>query len=209
VQLLFADAIHGSNSPAWSAGANLELIAAKPQNRRMIWKRPRRLGLDSRRMRRSCACGPPEPTSRGWRRRPELETTLPAKREARQAERLKKVSPRSVSLQGAVLCARWNEARAGAERLGRSPRPPSRRCTRPPARLGHHPRAGAEEGIKPLREAEAIAAAILQKAGQSQDRLDREHEAHAAELERLSGDLARIDADRAREAHITEDAESR
>ncbi|MGZ6039735.1 MAG: chromosome segregation protein SMC, partial [Phenylobacterium sp.] len=38
------------------------------------------------------------------------------------------------------------------------------------------------------------------------DRLDREHEAHAAELARLTGDLERIDADRAREEHIVEDA---
>src|SRR5204863_234191 len=38
------------------------------------------------------------------------------------------------------------------------------------------------------------------------DRLDREAEAHAAELARLAGDVERIDADAAREAHITDDA---
>ncbi len=58
--------------------------------------------------------------------------------------------------------------------------------------------AQAEEAIKPLREAETIAAAILHKLAIDKDRLDREHEAHAAELARLDGDLARIDADQAR-----------
>src|SRR5258708_25843668 len=49
----------------------------------------------------------------------ELETTLGRlKREARQAERYKKLSAEIRALQGAVLYARWAEAAAAAERLG-------------------------------------------------------------------------------------------
>ena len=48
----------------------------------------------------------------------ELDATLAKlKREARQAERYKKLSAEIRALQGAVLYARWNEARTAAERL--------------------------------------------------------------------------------------------
>ena len=141
----------------------------------------------------------------------ELETTLGRlKREARQAERYKKLSAEIRALQGAVLYARWAEARTAAERLGAEAAAAVRAVgeTATTAAAATTRAAQAEEAIKPLREAETIAAAILHKLAIDKDRLDREHEAHAAELERLTGDLARIDTDRARETHIVEDADA-
>src|SRR5581483_6442607 len=111
-------------------------------------------------------------------------------------------------LQGAVLYARWAEAQAAAERLTaeaaaavRAVEETARASAAATARA-----AEAETAIKPLREAETIAAAVLHKLAIDKDRLDREHEAHAAEIARLEGEVARIDADRAREEHIVEDA---
>jgi len=213
VQLLFADASTGSNSPALvRQGQISELIAAKPQNRRMILEEAAGVsGLHSRRHEAELRLRAAETNlSRLEDVARELEATLGRlKREARQAERYKKISAEIRSLQGAVLYARWNEARTAAERLAAEAAAAIQAVqeTAQAAAAATTRAAQAEEAIKPLREAETIAAAILHKLAIDKDRLDREHEAHAAELERLSGDLARIDADRARETHIVEDAE--
>jgi chromosome segregation protein len=214
VQLLFADASTGSNSPALvRQGQISELIAAKPQNRRMILEEAAGVsGLHSRRHEAELRLRAAEANlTRLEDVARELETMLGRlKREARQAERYKRLSAEIRVLQGAVLYARWAEAREAAERLGAEARAAVRAVeqTAVAAANANTRAAQAEEAIKPLREAETIAAAILHKLAIDKDRLDREHEAHAAELERLAGDLARIDADRARESHIVEDAEA-
>jgi chromosome segregation protein len=214
VQLLFADASTGSNSPALvRQGQISELIAAKPQNRRMILEEAAGVsGLHSRRHEAELRLRAAEANlARLQDVAGELETTLGRlKREARQAERFKKISAEIRALQGAVLYARWNEARTAAERLAAEAAAAIEAVqqTALTAATATTRAAEAEEAIKPLREAETIAAAILHKLAIDKDRLDREHEAHAAELERLNGDLARIDADRAREAHIVEDADA-
>jgi len=212
VQLLFADASTGSNSPALvRQGQISELIAAKPQNRRMILEEAAGVsGLHSRRheaeLRLRAAeanLGRLEDVAR------ELEATLSRlKREARQAERYKKLSAEIRALQGAVLYARWAEAQSAAERLTAEVALAIRAVeeTAGSAAAATTRAALANEAIKPLREAETIAAAILHKLAIDKDRLDREHEAYGAELERLTGDISRIDADRAREDHIVEDA---
>jgi chromosome segregation protein len=212
VQLLFADASTGSNSPALvRQGQISELIAAKPQNRRMILEEAAGVsGLHSRRHEAELRLRAAEANlARLEDVARELETTLGRlKREARQAERYKKLSAEIRSLQGAVLYARWNEAREAAERLNAEAAAAIRAVedTAGVAASATTRAAQADEAIKPLREAETIAAAILHKLAIDKDRLDREHEAHAAELARVEGDLARIDADANRETHIVEDA---
>ena len=212
VQLLFADASTGSNSPALvRQGQISELIAAKPQNRRMILEEAAGVsGLHSRRHEAELRLRAAEANlARLEDVARELEATLGRlKREARQAERYKKLSAEIRALQGAVLYARWAEAASAAERLSAEAAAAIRAVeeTAGTAAAAMTRAAAAEEAIKPLREAETIAAAILHKLAIDKDRLDREHEAHAAELERLTGDLTRIDADRAREEHIVEDA---
>ena len=64
----------------------------------------------------------------------------------------------------------------------------------------------AEEAIKPLREEATIAAAVLHQLAIEKDRIEREVEAAAAEVARITAELERIDTDRAREDHIVEDA---
>jgi chromosome segregation protein len=212
VQLLFADASTGSNSPALvRQGQISELIAAKPQNRRMILEEAAGVsGLHSRRHEAELRLRAAEANlARLEDVARELESTLGRlKREARQAERYKKLSAEIRALQGAVLYSRWAEAAAAAKRLGAEATAAIRAVedTAGVAAAATTRAAQADEAIKPLREAETIAAAILHKLAIDKDRLDREHEAHAAELERLHGDLERIDADRSREQHIVEDA---
>jgi len=212
VQLLFADASTGSNSPALvRQGQISELIAAKPQNRRMILEEAAGVsGLHSRRHEAELRLRAAEQNlARLEDVAQELSANLTRlKREARQAERYKKIAAEIRALQGAVLYARYAEAKAAAERLRDEASAAARAVeeTTGAAAAATTRAAAADEAIKPLREAETIAAAILHKLAIDKDRLDREHEAHAAEIARLDGEIARIDADRAREEHIVEDA---
>ena len=212
VQLLFADASTGASSPALvRQGQISELIAAKPQNRRLILEEAAGVsGLHSRRHEAELRLRAAEANlTRLDDVGQELEASLGRlKREARQAERYKRLSAEIRALQGAVLVAKWTEAKAAAERLAAEARA-AHRAVEETARVAATATtraAEAEAALKPLREAETVAAAILHKLAIDKDRLDREAEAHAAELKRLSDDLARIDADRARETHIVEDA---
>ena len=213
VQLLFADASTGASSPALvRQGQISELIAAKPQNRRLILEEAAGVsGLHSRRHEAELRLRAAETNlTRLDDVARELETNLARlKKEARQAERYKRLSSEIRALQGAVLYAKWAEAKAAAERLVAEANAAVRAVeeTARAAATATTRAAEAEAALKPLREAETVAAAILHKLAIDKDRLDREEEAHAAELARLSGDLERIDADRAREAHITEDAQ--
>ncbi len=201
VQLLFADASTGSNSPALvRQGQISELIAAKPQNRRMILEEAAGVsGLHSRRHEAELRLRAAEANlARLEDVARELEATLGRlKREARQAERYKKLSAEIRALQGAVLYARWAEARRAAEALGADAAAASRAVE-----------ATASLAAAATTRAAQADAVILHKLAIDKDRLDREHEAHAAELERLSVDIARIDADRVREEHIVADAET-
>ncbi len=213
VQLLFADASTGSNSPALvRQGQISELIAAKPQNRRLILEEAAGVsGLHSRRHEAELRLRAAETNlARLEDVAGELESALNRlKREARQAERYKKLSAEIRALQGAVLYARWSEARTAAERLqaeaGEAVRAVEQ--TARDAASATTAAAQAEEAIKPLREAETVAAAILNRLAIDKDRLEREGEALAAEVARLTAEVARIDADRARETQMVEDAD--
>ncbi|MBW8814927.1 MAG: AAA family ATPase [Caulobacterales bacterium] len=214
VQLLFADASTGASSPALvRQGQISELIAAKPQNRRLILEEAAGVsGLHSRRHEAELRLRAADANlTRLDDVARELEANLGRlKREARAAERYRKLSAEIRALQGAVLYAKWAEARSAAERLQAEASAAVRAVeeTARAAAAATTRAAEADAALKPLREAETVAAAILHKLAIDKDRLDREAEAHAAELARLTGDLERIDADRAREAHIGEDAEA-
>jgi chromosome segregation protein len=214
VQLLFADASTGSNSPALvRQGQISELIGAKPQNRRLILEEAAGVsGLHSRRHEAELRLKAAEANlARLDDVARELESQLGRlKREARQAERYKKLSAEIRALQAAVLYARWDEARQAAERLTAEAHAAARAVegTARAAAQATLRSTEAEAALKPLREAETVAAAILHKLAIDKERLDREAEAYAAELARLSGDIQRIDADAARESHIVEDADA-
>jgi chromosome segregation protein len=214
VQLLFADASTGSNSPALvRQGQISELIAAKPQNRRLILEEAAGVsGLHSRRHEAELRLRAAETNlARLDDVAGELEGALNRlRREARAAERYKRLSAEIRTLQSAVLFARWSEARDAAARLREEAAAAATAVethTRQAAAATTRA-AQAEEAIKPLREAETIAAAILHRLAIDKDRLEREGEALAAEVERLTSDLARIDGDRARETQIAHDAQA-
>ncbi|MFT4955774.1 MAG: chromosome segregation protein [Brevundimonas sp.] len=213
VQLLFADASTGANSPALvRQGQISELIAAKPQNRRRILEEAGGVaGLHTRRHEAELRLRAAETNldrlddiSR------ELETTLARlKREARQAEKYKKISAEIRALQAALLYVRWNDARTAAEaakaELAEADQAVAE-ATREASRAQTAALA-AQEALKPAREEDAVAAALLHRATLERDRLDMAEQAARDEIDRISADQTRVAADAEREQDAAADAE--
>ena len=212
VQLLFADASTGANSPALvRQGQISELIAARPQNRRLILEEAAGVsGLYGRRHEAQLRVrGAEANLLRLDDLTRELETNLGRlRREARAAARYKKLAAEIRSLQSAMLHARWtdavtaraaamaeaDEARAAAEAAARQA------ATATTASLE------AVAGLPALRDEDTAAAAILHHVAIDQDRLDRALESAQAEASRLAADIARVDADAGREVQAGRDA---
>ena len=212
VQLLFADASTGANSPALvRQGQISELIAAKPQNRRRILEEAAGVaGLHARRheaeLRLRAAEQNLERLDDVIR---ELDTALNRlRREGRQADKYKKLSAEIRGLQGAVLHARWTEASQAAERAEQEARQAAAAVEASTAEAAAASTAAmaAEEALPPLREEAAIATALLQRVTIENDRLERDEAQALAEVERLSAALRHLAADAARETQVVEDA---
>src|SRR5690606_17946677 len=178
VQLLFADASTGANSPALvRQGQISELIAAKPQNRRRILEEAGGVaGLHTRRheaeLRLKAAEANLERLDDIGR---ELETTLTRlKREARQAEKYKKISAEIRALQAALLFVSWNDARAAAEGAAQEMAEADRAVLEASTAAGRAETASlnAKEALKPAREEGAVAGALLHRASLERDRVD-------------------------------------
>ncbi|CAN5200228.1 chromosome segregation protein SMC [soil metagenome] len=212
VQLLFADASTGANSPALvRQGQISELIAAKPQNRRRILEEAGGVaGLHTRRHEAELRLKAAETNlERLDDIGKELETALTRlKREARQAEKYKKISAEIRALQSALLFVRWNDARTAAETATADLRAADVAVAEATSAAARAQTAvwAAQGVLKPAREEDAVAAALLHRASLERDRLDMAEQQARAEVERLKSDAARIAADADREQKMAEDA---
>ncbi len=212
VQLLFADASTGANSPALvRQGQISELIAAKPQNRRRILEEAGGVsGLHTRRHEAELRLRAAETNlTRLDDVMRELDSTLARlKRESRQAERYKTLSAEIRTLQSAALHSRWTEARKGLEateteagQAGAQVETTAREAAKASAEA-----LAAEEAIRPLREEEQIAAAVLQRLTIERDRIEGEAARAKDEIVRLEEERERLREAREREVHMVEDA---
>ena len=212
VQLLFADASTGANSPALvRQGQISELIAAKPQNRRLILEEAAGVaGLHGRRHEAELRLRAAEANLlRIDDLIRELESAAARlRREARQAEAFKTISAEIRALQSAVLYTRWTEARDALERTEADTAEAVRavELTAREAAAATVQAQRAEEAIKPLRDEELASSAVLHRLAAERDRLEEEAERIEAEAARLAEAVARLQADRAREEVIAEDA---
>jgi len=212
VQLLFADASTGANSPALvRQGQISELIAAKPQNRRRILEEAGGVaGLHTRRHEAELRLRAAETNlERLEDIGREIEGNLARlKREARQAEKYKKISAEIRALQSALVWVRWNDARVADEQareeLGQADRAVAE--TASAAARAQTAALNAQEAMKPAREEDAVAAALLHRATLERDRLDMAEQAAKAEVDRLAAERARIAADVEREEGLARDA---
>ncbi|WP_226634792.1 AAA family ATPase [Brevundimonas poindexterae] len=214
VQLLFADASTGANSPALvRQGQISELIAAKPQNRRRILEEAGGVsGLHTRRHEAELRLKAAETNlDRLDDIGKELETALTRlKREARQAEKYRKISAEIRALQSAVLLARWKEAVTARDDAVTALREAEAEVGRTElaATQARTESLKAQEGLKPAREEDAVAGAVLHRATLERDRLDMAEQAARAEVDRLTREAERIAADLARETEMAGDADA-
>ena len=212
VQLLFADASTGANSPALvRQGQISELIAAKPQNRRRILEEAAGVsGLYGRRHEAQLRVKAAEANlTRLDDVARELESGLGRlRREARTAARYRKLAADIRGLQSALLYSRWAEASRtveAAEADATAARTAAEAATRVAA-TATTTALLAQESLPALRDEDTAASAVVHHLDIEIDRQDRALADARAEVERWSGELKRIAADVLREDQTADDA---
>ncbi|WP_097070792.1 chromosome segregation protein SMC [Rhodobacter maris] len=212
VQMLFADASTGSQSPALvRQGQIAELINARPKARRRILEEAAGIsGLYQRRHEAELKLsGAEQNLARVDDVLEQLSTQLAAlARQARQAARYRDIGTELRRTEGMLLYRRWREADQGrieAEGLVRAAMMAAAQAENA-ARSAVNRRAELDERLPPLREEEAVAGAILQRLAMQREALG---DAEAQAQNRISGLTARIaqlDRDMEREAGLNRDA---
>jgi chromosome segregation protein len=194
VQLLFADAATGANSPALvRQGQVSELIAAKPENRRRILEDAAGIaGLHARRHEADLKLRAAEGNlARLDEVLAEIEAQAASlKKQARQAERYRGLAQTLRETIALLLHRRWTEAREREAEAARQLREAERGAAKAAGEASAAERAAedAREALTPLREEEAVAAAVLRRLEGVRVGLERDlAEAEAA--------IARCDAD--------------
>ncbi|MEM8771882.1 MAG: chromosome segregation protein SMC [Pseudomonadota bacterium] len=214
VQLLFADASTGANSPALvRQGQISELINAKPQNRRRLLEEAAGVtGIHSRRHEAELRLRAAEQNlERLDDVIAELETQKGAlARQARQAKRYRNVSGDIRRTEAMVAYLRWQEALATQEKATDGLKEISSLIeeTTRAAAAAAAAQTQAHEALEPLRQDEAEAAAALHRLTVARENLDDEAARAAEELARLSSEIERISADVGREKELLAEADS-
>ncbi len=213
VQLLFADASTGSNSPALvKQGQISELINAKPENRRRLLEEAAGIaGLHSRRHEAELRLRAAENNLlRLDDVHQQLEEQLAGlKRQARQASRYRNLSGHIRKAEAIGLHLRWTQAQTARTEAKSSLQDAEELVTERTreATIASTAQADASSVLPPLRESEAKAAAALQRLNVERENLDREEaraREHAKDMEaRLQQTLGDIQ----RERQVRVDAE--
>ncbi|MEO1040057.1 MAG: chromosome segregation protein SMC [Pseudomonadota bacterium] len=212
VQLLFADAGTGANSPALvRQGQISELINAKPENRRRVLEEA--AGVAGLRARRREAQLKLNAAEANLDRLAEIVDELDSRyqglqRQARQASRYRKLSGQIREFEALVWLRRWRDAHesvASAEAEHGEIEAVAAEAIRIAASAASAAEA-ASSTIQPLREAEAEAAAALRLIERERDGLERDLETARSEITRLEARLVEIDAGAEREAHLADEA---
>ena len=212
VQMLFADASTGAHSPALvRQGQISELINAKPKNRRRILEEA--AGISGLYQRRHEAELKLKGAETNLTRVDDVIEQLAAQlaqlaRQARQAARYRQIGEELRHSEGLLLYRRWkeaDEARAAAEEELRS-RTSVTAQAETAAREAAKARAKAEDALPPLREEEAIAAAILQRLQVQRDTLDDQETTAVARIETLQSRIEQLAHDIERESGLNRDA---
>ncbi|SLN29921.1 Chromosome partition protein Smc [Pseudoruegeria aquimaris] len=212
IQMLFADASTGAHSPALvRQGQISELINAKPKNRRRVLEEA--AGISGLYQRRHEAELKLKGTEANLARVEDVIEQLAQQlgqlaRQARQAQRYRTIGEELRASEGILLYRRWREAdearqAAQAELTERTRQAGQAEIL---AREAARKREEADAALPPLREEEAIAAAVLQRLTVQRDAL-KDQEARALQLiDTLSGRIEQLTRDIEREAGLNRDA---
>ncbi len=211
--MLFADASTGSHSPALvRQGQISELINAKPKSRRRVLEEA--AGISGLYQRRHEAELRLSATETNLARLDDVLDALATQlatlaRQARQAARYREIGDELRRAEGMLLYRRWREADFARHEAATN----LREClllaskAEQAARVATGLRTAADDALPPLREEEAIAAAILQRLSVQRDTLaDQEARAQAL-IETLRARAQQLGRDSDRETGLNRDAE--
>jgi chromosome segregation protein len=214
VQLLFADAGTGANSPALvRQGQISELINAKPENRRRVLEEAAGVaGLRARRREAQLKLAAAETNlDRILEIVEDLDSRHAAlQRQAKQAGRYRDLSQTIRNFEALLWIRRWKEAGEAVETAR-----VKLKETDAEAELALRASAGAmieaeqaQSAVQPLREAEAEAAAALRHTERARDQLERDIEAARAAIERGEARLVELTGTLKRESELLEEAQA-
>ncbi len=212
VQMLFADASTGAQSPALvRQGQIAELINARPKSRRRILEEA--AGISGLYQRRHEAELKLNSTEQNLARVDDVldgmaQQLAALDRQVKQAARYRIIAAELRQAEGMALYRRWREADAARAvaaddlraRVGAAAQ------AELAARTATRARAQAEDALPPRRDEDVIAAAILQRLLVQRDALTREADQAQAEITRLTARAAQIAQDRDRETALDRDA---
>ncbi len=214
IQLIFADASTGANSPSLvRQGQISELIASKPQNRRRILEEAAGIsGLNTRRHEAELKLRAAETNlERLSEVSAEVERQLESlKRQARKARKYKELTSQISALEAFLAHLKWQTAKTDQETARaalETAKIEVERMTREAA-VTETKRIEASEGIQPLRNAESVASGKLGQAKIELARIETERKNAADALTRLESEAARIASDIEREQAQKEEAEA-
>ncbi len=214
IQLLFADASTGANSPALvRQGQISELIAAKPSNRRRILEEAAGIsGLHTRRheaeLRLRAAENNLDRLDDVIR---QIESQLLSlRRQSRQAARYKRLAGEIHEYKSLLWLKRWEhalETLAGSqdalkvcETQVADTAAKASELTRKAAELAEH--------LEPKREEQIIAAAVMARLNAAKETLEQDEHSAKSEIRKLEQQLEQLATDISREEGIVSDAET-
>ncbi len=212
VHILFADASTGSRSPALVHQGRIgEIIQAKPEQRRRVLEEAAGIsGLHARRHEAELRLRAAE---QNLSRLDDVINQLAAqidslKKQARQAIRYRTVAAQVRKAEATLFHLRWTTARA---ELGEAEHGKDLAVRLVAERTGEQAQASTRQalaaaGLPALREAEAKAAAGLQRLVIARDTLDREEQRAKDRMVELDARLLQLDADIERERRLAADA---
>ena len=212
VQMLFADASTGAHSPALvRQGQISELINAKPKSRRRILEEA--AGISGLYQRRHEAELKLKGAETNLTRVDDVIEALAGQlaqlaRQARQAARYREIGTELRRAEGKLLYRRWREADEArlltfADLTERTKIAAQSELA---ARAAGKSRIACDGALPPLREEEAIAAAVLQRLQVQRDALN-DQEARALQMiETLKSRILQLSSDMEREASLNRDA---
>ncbi|KJZ18908.1 chromosome segregation protein SMC [Loktanella sp. S4079] len=212
VQMLFADASTGAHSPALvRQGMISELINAKPKARRRILEEA--AGISGLYQRRHEAELKLKGAETNLTRVDDVIEQLASQlgqlaRQARQAARYREIGEKLRRAEGMLLFRRWKEADeamlAAAEQLRE--RTTAAAQAERTAREAAETRTAFEDALPPLREEEAIAAAVLQRLQVQRDTLKDQEDRAVEMIETLQSRIDQLGRDIEREGGLNKDA---
>lgn len=214
IQLLFADAATGAHSGGIIGQGRIgALISAKPSERRaLLDEAAGTAGLHARRHEAELKLKGAE---ENLLRLDDVVATMAAqldglKRQARQAQRYRRLSEQIRRTEARLLEARWRDGLAEAERIAGELREAERAVAAATAAAvaAERQRAAADETLPPLRLDEAAAAAALHRITHAREALEQELARLAASRQEAAQRQDHLAGDIAREEEHVADAET-